>query len=458
MHVGQLIGPELRALLEEDPSEVRAVLAEIHPEDLADVVRDLGTERATKLLLELPTEYAAQVFERLDEDLQRELAESLGTESAAVLALQMDPDDRADFLSVIPDALSDPILREIEEQDPEIAEEVQELQQWPETSAGGLMTTDYVEIRPRMTITEATAEVRKLADDAETIDTLFVTDEDERLLGVLPLRDMLLAQSGDRVDAVMGRNFISVLPDLDQEEVASKLAKYDLNALPVVSAGGQLLGVITSDDILDVLTKEQNEDAHLMAAVGPLRDGYFDTSFLVFVAKRAPWLLVLFLGGFLTTQTLQGFAVELATITQLAVYLPLLISAGGNSGAQSSTLIIRGLAVGDIAVRDWWRVLIREGLQGITLGSLMALLGVGRSLLAGDGPQFAILVGATIVTIVVLGCVLGGMMPILLHRLGLDPATSSTPFIASVVDVLGVLVYLSLARLLLSGLASVAQT
>jgi magnesium transporter len=195
-----------------------------------------------------------------------------------------------------------------------------------------------------------------------------------------------------------------------------------------------------------------------MAAVGPIKDSYFDTSFWLFLAKRAPWLVVLFLGGFLTTQTLQGFQAELASVTQLAIYLPLLISAGGNTGSQSSTLIIRGLAVGDIQTKDWWRVLLKECAQGVTLGALMALLGIGRTLLAGDGSEFALLVGATIVAIVMLGCVMGGMMPILLHRLGLDPATSSTPFIASVVVVMGIIVYLSLARLLLSGLVVAAPT
>ncbi len=456
MRLAQLIGPELRTLIEENPAEVRELLDEIHPEDLADIVDDLGRERAGELLMELPRDYAAQVFERLDEDRQEELAQTLGAHTTAELAVEMDADDRADFLSVIPSDLSDPILREIEVRDPEAAEEVQELQQWPETSAGGLMTTDYIGIRLEMTIGQAIEVLRQSAEDAETIDVLFVTDAREHLLGVLPLKRMLLASPQDRVPDVMSQHIISVPPELDQEDVASKLAKYDLSALPVVANSGELLGVITADDILDVLTEEQNEDVHKMAAVGPLRDGYFDTTFFEFLGKRAPWLFVLFIGGFLTTQTLAAFELELASVTQLAIYLPLLISAGGNSGSQSSTLIIRGLAVGDIEVRDWWKVLLREALQGVTLGALLAALGVGRSWLAGDGLEFAIMVGATIVSIVILGCVLGGMMPILLHRLGIDPATSSAPFIASVVDVLGIVVYLTFARMMLEALAAAA--
>lgn len=457
MTSGQLLGPDLMALLEENSGEMKDVLDEVHPEDLADLFEHLSDEDAGALLLELPRDYAASVFERLDQEKQAQLAEQMGAQSTAELTLEMAPDDRADFLSIIPESLADPILRQIEQQDPEVAVDVQELQQWSETSAGGLMTTDYIAIRPDITLREAIAEVRLLADEAETINTLFVTDEQEHLLGILTLRRMFLSEPDARVADVMARNVISVLPELDQEEVASKLAKYDLTTLPVVDQEGELLGVITADDVFDVLTEEQNEDVQLMAAVGPMREGYFETGFIEFLKKRAPWLFVLFLGGFLTTQTLQSFQNELAAIAQLAIYLPLLISAGGNSGSQSSTLIIRGLAIGDIEIRDWWRVLLREGTLGLTLGLLLAGLGTARSLLAGDGTSFALLVGTTIVVIVMLGCMLGGMMPLILHRLGLDPATSSTPFIASVVDVMGVVVYLSLARVMLGGLAGLAE-
>jgi magnesium transporter len=232
------------------------------------------------------------------------------------------------------------------------------------------------------------------------------------------------------------------------------LAKYDLTALPVVSEAGELLGVITADDVLDVLTEEQSEDVQKMGAMQPFRDSYLDIAFWPFLSRRAPWLLVLFVGGFLTTQTMQAFEHELSVMTQLSFYLPLLVSAGGNSGSQSSTLVIRALAVGDIREADWMRVLSKEGLQGATLGLMLAVLGVGRALIAGDSPEFAGLVGATIIVIVVMGCIIGAMTPLLLSRLKIDPATSSTPFIATLVDVAGIVVYLSLARLLLTQLAA----
>jgi magnesium transporter len=219
-----------------------------------------------------------------------------------------------------------------------------------------------------------------------------------------------------------------------------------------------MLGVITSDDILDVMVEEQAEDVQKMGAIAPMAEGYFDASVGVYIKKRAPWLLVLFVSGFFTTSALRHFDRVLSAVAQLAFYVPLLISSGGNSGSQSSTLVIRGLAVGDITIRDWWRVLARELLQGLVLGGLLATLGVIRVFIAGDGWGLAAVIAPTIMCIVVMGCVVGGMLPILLHRVGLDPATSSSPFISTLSDVFGIVIYLSIARLLMSQvLATVAH-
>jgi magnesium transporter len=223
-----------------------------------------------------------------------------------------------------------------------------------------------------------------------------------------------------------------------------------------MNSEGVLLGVITADDVLHVLVEEQSEDVHKMGGMEPLVDGYFDTSFFEFFRKRMPWLLLLFFAGFLTTQALQSFDHEIAIVTQLAFYLPLLISAGGNSGAQSSTLVIRGLALREVKGADWHRVLGREFLLGVVMGVVLAAFGVARALIVGDGVDFATLVGITVVAIVVLGCVIGAMAPLLLRRLGIDPATSSTPLIASMIDVLGIVVYLLLARALLTALQGAA--
>src|SRR5690606_10163009 len=214
----------------------------------------------------------------------------------------------------------------------------------------------------------------------------------------------------------------------------------------------RILGVITADDVLDVVEEEADEDAQKMGAVGPMENPYFAVPFWTYFVKRAPWLLVLFVGGFFTTTTMEAFGPVLRAMTHLAFYIPLLISAGGNSGSQSATMIIRGLAVGDIHSTDWWKVALRETMQGLLLGTMLALAGVLRAVVGGDGLGMAVLVGTTIVAIVVMGCLVGSMMPLLLHRVGVDPATGSTPFVASLVDVLGIVVYLGLARLLLLGL------
>lgn len=449
MRLARLIGPELEQLLADSPGNVRELLDEIHPEDMADVIEQFDDVRATRLLIELPTEYAAQVFERLDEDRQAALVERIDLDSMARIATEMHADDRADFFSRLPPARGTPLLDRLESVDPDAAEDVEELRRWPETSAGGLMTTGFISVRPSILVSEVITELRRRADEAESIDAVYVTDPGERLLGLMSMRDLLMAEQDPVVDEVMRRNIISVAPELDQEEAARKLAKYDLNTLPVVDEQGVLLGVITADDILDVLTEEQAEDVQKMGALAPIAEGYFDASFAKYVRRRAPWLLILFIGSYFTASAMERFDDVLSAVTQLAFYVPLLISTGGNSGSQSATLVIRGLAVGDIQSGDWWRVLLRELGQGLTLGLLLAAFGVLRVLLAGDGTAFAVLISFVIVSIVTAGCVIGAMLPLLLHRLGVDPATSSGPFIATLSDVVGIVVYLATARWLL---------
>lgn len=441
---------DIRELLGRPSAERLAGLGQLHPEDAADSLRELEPGESAGLLAQMPADYAAQVFERLERDLQLSVADQLGTPRLARIAIEMDADDRADFLGELSEESAGVLIQALERSAPEVVVNVRRLTVWPERSAGGLMTTDFISVRPQASIAEAIEQLREAADDVETIDALFVEGADQTLLGVLPLRAMLLADASQRVATAMDRHCISVSPSLEQEEVARLLAKYDLTALPVVSADtGRLLGVITADDVLDVLTEEQSEDVQKMAAVEPIREAYFATRFSVFIRKRAPWLFILFLGGLLTTHTLNAYEATLARVTQLAFYLPLLISAGGNSGAQSSTLVIRGLAMGDVTAQDWLRVLRRELLQGVTLGSMLAAVGVVRVLTTGESPAFALLIGLTIVGIVLLGCLVGSMTPLLLHRTGVDPATSSTPFIATVIDVVGILIYLNLADLLL---------
>lgn len=447
--MARLIGPELEQLLIENPGEVRELLDEIHPADIADILSELSDERAARLLIELPPEYAAQVFEHISEDRQEIFATRVGVESMTLIAAEMEADERTDFFSILPPSLQEPILANLERIDPDAAEEVEELNQWPESTAGSLMTTEFVAVSPGVAISEAIEEVRNRAEDAATIDPVYVVADDGQLVGLLTLRDLLVARPNEAVRLVMRENVISVPPNMDQEEVARRLAKYDFSTMAVVGDDGCMLGVITSDDILDVVAEEQDEDVQKMGAMAPIEQGYFDATFFTYIKKRAPWLAVLFIGGFFTTSAMKHFDGILRALTHIAFYVPLLISAGGNSGSQSSTLVIRGLAVGEVHSRDFLRVLWRELAQGLVLGIMLAGFGVLRVIMAGDGLPVAVLVAVTLVGIVVMGCVVGGMLPLFLHRIGLDPATSSAPFIATLIDVLGILIYLQLAQHLL---------
>lgn len=450
IRVAVAIVPEVRQLLEEDPTQLTEFIDEIHDEDLADLLGMLTEAEAGQVLKAISAKDAATIFERLDEEKQEALVSKLGFESMAPIVSEMSADDRTDLIEALPEQMGESMLETLERHDPEAAAEVEELARWPEDSAGGLMTTDYVSVGPEHTVAATIETIRHEGTQAETVYYVYVVGKQNKLLGVASLRDILLAKPEMRIDQVMIEMVHAVSPTTDQEEVAKTMAKYDFSALPVVGPGQRLLGVITVDDVMDVLTAEHGEDVQRLAAVEPTLEGYFQTPFWTFVKKRLGWLIVLFVGEFATGSALRHFDHVIEAVATLAFYVPLLISTGGNAGSQSASLVIRGLAVGDVIPGDFRRVFFRELGLGIVMGLVIACIGAARALLWGDGPLFAITVSVTLVGIVVVGCVVGSMFPLLLRRLGLDPATSSAPFIASVVDVLGILVYFSMAKLVLA--------
>jgi magnesium transporter len=452
MRLASLLGPDVKQLLKEDPDQIRELLDEMHAEDLADLVAELDPQEAALLLARMPAEGAAPIFERLEEHEQEEIAELMPPESVAHIASEMAPDDRADLFSALPPAMGDIILDQLQRVDPEAAEDVRELEKWPETSAGHLMTTAYVAVPPQVSIGTAIEAVRVHAENHhENVYNVYALDTQDKLVGIASLRDLLLARPNQPLSEILTTNIITVEPELDQEEVARRMAKYDLNVMPVMQSSGEILGVITIDDIIDVLTQEQTEDVQRIGGVEPLEQGYFQTGFVEFIKKRGFWLLVLFFGEFFTQTALRHYDPVFDAIHGAAYYVPLLISAGGNSGSQSSTLIIRGLAVGDVRFRDWPRVFIREIAIGFVMGMGLGIVGFGRVLMYPEqGLKFAITVGVTIVGIVTAGCTVGAMLPILLKRMGLDPATSSTPFIASLVDVLGIIIFVQFAKIVMA--------
>jgi magnesium transporter len=447
MRVAVAIVPEVRELLREDPGQISALLEEIHDEDLADLLKLLDDDEAIRLLEQLDPEEAANVFERLEEHEQTDLVEHFGAERLAPIVSEMAPDDRVDFIEALPDALGDQLMTEL---DPEAQREVEQLIGWPEDTAGGLMTTELVRLSPDLTVNAIIARLREHGEQAETIYYVYGVEEDGSLAGVASLRDLIMADGEAKLRDIMSEAVHAVLASTDQEEVARLLRKYDFTAMPVVDEKHRLLGIITIDDVMDVVEEEQDEDIHRLGAMEPIEDAYLQTGVLTFVRKRAPWLAVLFFGQFITEALMRRYDPVIQAVTQLTYYLPLLVSTGGNSGSQSASLIIRGLATGEVAVGDWWRVLGREVLQGLILGGTLAAIGMTRVWMVGDGLEMTLTIGITVITIVLVGCTVGGMLPLLLRRVGLDPATSSTPFIATLVDVFGILLYFTLAQIILA--------
>lgn len=456
MRLATLLGPDLKELLRESPDQVRDLLDEIHPEDLADLIGELDPDEAAELLSHMPAEHAAPIFERLEGDEQEEIAELMPPESVAHIASEMAPDDRADLFSVLPEKMGDEIFERLERVDPEAAEDVREIEKWPATSAGHLMTTAYVHVAPEATVADAIEAVRAYAENhSDNVYNVYAIESGDKLVGIASMRDLLLAKPFVALGDILRHNILSVQPEDDQEDVARKMAKYDLNVMPVVDASGRILGIITIDDIIDVLTLEQTEDVQKLAGIEPLDLPYFRTSFLAFIKKRGVWLFALFFGEFFTQTALRHYDPVFEAIHGAAYYIPLLISAGGNSGSQSSTLVIRGMSVGEIRLRDWWRIFLREAGMGLVLGLGLGVVGLLRVLMYPEQHlDFAITIGCTLVGIVMTGCTIGAMLPLLLRRIGVDPATSSTPFIASLVDVLGIVIFVHIAKIVMAAVVA----
>lgn len=446
MRLSSLIVPDLDASFAADPEAVAELFEELHVEDVADIVEAAERPLAVQMLVSLGAERAAEILECVEPELQVALVEQLGVERAVPIVHEMASDDRADFITELPEPLKDALLAQM---DPEEVADVRSLVAWEEGTVGSLMSTDVLEVPVSMRVAEVIDRVRTHGEEAETVYYVYVLSSTGQLAGVVSLRELILAKPDDPVAQIMREEVKTVRPELDAEEAAQLVQHYDLIALPVVDEQHRLVGLVTVDDLADALAEEVTEDMHRMGAVQPLEDSYFGTGFWTFVKKRAPWLVALFAGELFTGDALEHFDDVIKQATVLVFFLPLIISSGGNSGSQSATLIIRALAVGEVSLSQAWRVLRRELAMGLALGLLLSTIGVLRALIWGDGTGVAATVGVTLIAVVTLGTVVGSMLPILLERVGLDPAVSSTPFIASLVDMLGILTYFSLARWIL---------
>ena len=457
--VAALLAPDILALLDDSPGSVAAETEEMHPADLADVAEAMPRERVVELINALPSHRAADVLEYLDEELRTELLEAMSTRQAAALVSEMTPDDRADTLDELEDDVADEILLEI----PLAArQETERLLAYAPDTAGGLMTTEFVSVMESLTVEQALASVRSVARAGrrEAMHTIYATDDAGHVRGVMSLRELLAAPDGARVGDIAWGEVVTVQASADREEVVRITSNYDLVAVPVVSDEGRIIGVITVDDVIDVIQEEQTEDAQKVGGMEALDEPYMTIGFVAMLRKRAGWLAALFLGEMLTAAAMGHYEEEISKAVVLALFVPLIISSGGNSGSQATSLIIRAIALHEVRLRDWWRVALREVPSGLVLGSMLGIIGAGRIVLWHQlgwkdyGPHFQLVaaaVGLALVGVVTFGTITGSMLPFILRRLGFDPASASAPFVATLVDVTGLIIYFSVALVLLRG-------
>ncbi len=455
--LGNLIGPEIKELIQErNFAALRSAFEDWAPADVAECITELPEEEQAVVFRLLPHAQATEVFEYLEADAQQVVLKAMGQTEAARILNEMSPDDRTALLEELPGAA---VVQLIQLLSPEEKAVAQSLLNYPEGSVGRLMTPDFISIREEWTIEQALDYIREHGKNSETLNVIYVTDERGRLIDDLRIREILIRPVKTRISEFRDSQFVTLRATDEQSTALEIFRKYDRNTLPVVDSEDKLLGMVTVDDMLDVQEEETTEEIQKLGAVEALDEPYMEAPLMELVRKRAVWLVVLFVGEMLTATAMGFFEHELEKAVILALFIPLIISSGGNAGSQASTLLIRAMALGEVTLRDWWRVMRREIASGLLLGLILGSIGFLRIVVWSQfsntyGTHYA-LVGAT-VGIAVLGVVLwgtlsGSMLPMLLRRCGLDPATSSAPFVATLVDVTGLLIYFTAAVVILRG-------
>ena len=456
--VGNMLIPEIRSLIEaRNFAGLREIFRDWPWADVAEVILDLPQDDRVIIFRVLPAALAADVFEYLDVEAQQELLRGMAHEQVVAILNEMSPDDRTALLEEMPSLAARQLIQLLTPEERRIA---QALLGYPEGSVGRLMTPDFVAVREHWTVKEVLDYVREHGQDRETLNFIYVVDERGKLIDDLRIRNFLLRPLDTRVDEITDRNFVHLTVNETQEEALNIFRKYDRAALPVVDSNGVLVGIVTQDDMLDVAEEEATEDIQKIGGMEALDEPYTTIPFLRMVKKRASWLILLFLGEMLTATAMQGYNSEIERAAILAMFLPLIISSGGNSGSQAPTLVIRAMALGELTLRDWFRVVRKELVSGLSLGLILGTIGFFRITLwqylhiFNYGPYHwlvALTVGAALVGVVLWGTVSGAMLPFLLRRCGLDPATSSAPFVATLVDVTGLVIYFNMALFILRG-------
>ncbi len=451
----QLLKPEFEELIKsQEWLSIKEVIADMPAVDIAELLEEIDDDMALLVFRLIKKSKASDVFSYLQTDSQLALIQQFNSAQVREIMTNMSPDDRASFLEELPGGITQIIMNSM---DPKDLNEVRQLLGYPEYSVGRIMTPKYVRVKSDWTVERALDHIRKWGRRAETINVIYVVDEKEKLIDDLTLSQLIMAPPQQEIAGIIDNKFVALDAFEDQENAVKALSKYDRVALPVVDSDGILVGIITADDMFDIAEEETTEDMQLMAGMTALDDDYSQTSIGEMVKKRLGWLVVLLVGQILTATALNSYEQLLSSAVFLAAFIPMIISSGGNSGSQAATLIIRALSTEDISLRDWFHVMKREFLSGMLLGLLVGLSGflivLGWAAANGkpiDGSLWLTCstVGISLSGVILFGNMTGSMLPFILSKLGLDPAVTSAPFVSTLGDVTGILIYFSLAMLI----------
>ncbi len=455
--LSKLIIPEISELIDKkDFTSLREVVENLQLPDVADLLNDLDENRQAIFLRILPKNISTDIFEHLEPEIQIRIIEKFSANEIASILNEMSPDDRTNLLEEMPAPIARKMIGLLSKDKREIALAILA---YPENSIGRLITTEFISVNPNMTVKQAFDHIRKYGKNSETVNVIYIVDDNEKLIDDLKIRELIFADENSKILDLMDSNFVSLIATDDQENAIEIFKKYDRIALPVTDNSGVLLGIVTIDDIIDVAEEEATEDIHKFGGSGSLEESYADVNITTMIRKRAFWLSLLFVGEMFTATAMAYFEVEISKAVVLALFIPLIISSGGNSGSQAATLVIRALALQEVSIKDWFKILKREFFSGFALGAILATIGFLRILLGHFTSDIygvhwnliAAKVSLSLIGVVTWGTLVGGLFPLILKKFGLDPATSSAPFVATLVDVFGIVIYFSIALLHLSG-------
>ncbi len=443
-----LVGPDLQEILSKDDysTKLKEIFSDLHPYDIFSLIEDLPSEDIAKIISALGKK-GIEVFEYFPDEEKKDIFCCFSPRKMVDLLEEMSPDDRVDFVKKLPEDLIEDILPLVAQAE---RNDIKRLLQYKEGTAGAIMTTEYANVPPDITVEQALQYLRRIAPDRETIYYVYVTDKDRRLLGLVTLRELIIAKKGAKIEEIMHKDLIKVRVNDSSEDVAKKVRDYDFLAIPVVDDDDRLVGIITVDDVIDVIEEEDTEDMLAYGASGIVHN-YTQESTLSIAKKRIMWLLILVFVQFISGAVLQMHSAELQAMIALAFFIPVLSGMGGNAGSQSSTTIIRGLATGEIEEDDFWKIFFKEVLVGLFVGVVLGLIGFGRAMLIQKDVRLGVTVFLSMIAVITAATTAGATLPVMFKKLGLDPALMSGPFIASVVDIVSILIYFEIARIVIIG-------